>query len=810
MQVRETTLEQLLGGVKQFRVPLFQRPYTWDEENHAQLWSDILAVYESATDRESDTPFKEVPSHFLGSFVLAPHIGSASGLSTFLVVDGQQRLTTLLLALCALRDVAAIEDSQARERISETYLINRWQTDLDRYRLLPARQDRGAFIGAVDDLPGKGGSDAVGSAYRYFIARLADSNGEDEIVDLRLLERVIVAKLAIIDITAQPGDNVHRIFESLNATGVSLTQVDLLRNYLMMLLPTRADAVYSDVWYPMQEDLGSQNLEGLARVDLQRRGLYVRSDDVYRTQQRRLAPYENDETRIEAEIRDLALRAVHYGAILDPEKETDLPVRARLTFLNRWGAQTSHPLIMYLYELREDGNLNNEDLELSLRHLESFLVRRLLSGASRKNLNRIFPQVVRRLRSRADECSIPELLQQELSGERLFWPGDDALKAAMQSEPFYFYGRAAQRRLVLERLEESYGHKEQSDLMNLPLSIEHIMPQTLTDEWRATLRVGDDDPEVIHAELKHTIGNLTLTGYNSELSNKPFERKKQIYDNSHLSLNRDLGGDESWGKTEILGRSADLADRSVEIWGPPATLASSASIGPAWGRLHAAIASIPPGHWTSHADLAELIGVSAATVSSHIEADPALLGAHRVLTPHGTVPEGFRWHDPADTRDVAEVLSEEGIHFSQEGNADPETRLRAEELADSAGILEERLDNDTPDGELDWNDALVARCYSESPDAMKRFLRHLAKHPDQTFTSKEMAEAIGRSNRQLAGVLGAFGRRVRNRYSMASWPFDAQWSDQAEHMFYRMPSEVGAVVISASKRHSVGTGAIES
>jgi len=802
MQVRETTLEELLGGVKQFRVPLFQRPYTWDEENHAQLWRDILAVYESATDQETGTELEDVPSHFLGSFVLAPHTGSASGLTTFLVVDGQQRLTTLLLALCALRDVLAITDLDSRERVSETYLVNRWQKGQSRHKLLPAKQDRESYFAAVDDRPDKGSPDAVGSAYRFFVARLADSHEGNGMIDLGILERVIVSKLTIIDITAQPGDNVHRIFESLNATGVSLTQADLLRNYLMMLLPNRADTVYSEIWYPMQRSLGSQNLEALARVDLQRRGLQVRADDVYRMQQRRLRPFENDEARIEAEIRDLALRAVHYGAILDPTKERNPQVRARLEFLNRWGAQTAHPLIMYLYELRENDGLSDEDLDKALWHLESFLVRRLLTGASRKNLNRIFPQLVRRLQARAAEPNTPEVLREELSGERLYWASDDSLVAAMRSEPFYFYGRSSQRRLVLERLEESYGHKEQAQLTTLPLSIEHIMPQTLTDEWRTAILASGDSPDVVHMELKHTIGNLTLTGYNSELSNKPFERKQQIYEDSHLSLNKDLVGDASWGRSEILARSTELAKRSIEIWGPPAEVASAHRSGPAWGRLHSAMAAIPPGNWTSYGDLAELLGTSAQAVGTHIGSNLALLGSHRVLTSNGSVAEGFRWLDPADDRDPMQVLGDEGLQFSADGRADPEARLDSEELAGIAGILEERLVDDSPEADLEWDDALITRCYLESPPPMQAFMMHMATNPDRTFTSKQMASAIDRTGQQLAGVLGAFGRRVKNRYSMRSWPFDAQWSDDAGHMFYRMPADVSAVVIAAAEHQS--------
>jgi len=793
MQVRETNLEELLGGVKQFRVPLFQRPYTWDEPNHAQLWQDIVGVYEAAQDPDSGQFERDVPSHFLGSFVLAPHAGAASGLSTFVIVDGQQRLTTLMLALCAIRDQAKIDNPDAYDRINETYLVNKWQEGINRYRLLPAKQDRDSFLSTVDDKPTKGSDDAIGFAYRYFAARLAEAEDDGEAFDLELLERVIVSKLVIVDITAQAGDNLHRIFESLNATGVGLTQADLLRNYLMMLLPTRADAVYEEVWFPMQQQLGSDNLEGLARVDLQRRGIQVRADDVYRMQQQRLEPFEADEARIESEIRDLAVRADHYGAILDPERESHLGVRRRLEFLKRWGAQTAHPLIMYLYEVREDGKITSKDLENTLGNLESFLVRRLLTGASRKNLNRIFPQVTKRLLDRPEDAPVSERVREELSGERLYWATDEAIRAAAQTEPFYFYGRALQRRMILEGIEESFQHKEQSQLPDLNLTLEHIMPQTLSDEWRTALEEVGQNPDEVHSELKHTLGNLTLSAYNSELSNKPFERKQQIYGDSHLSLNKDLATGDIWGRDQILRRADELAARVIEIWSSPADVPAAEPIGPSWTRMHAAIAAVPPGYWTSYGDLAELVGTSAQAVGTHIGANLTLLGAHRVLTSSGVPSDGFRWPNPADTRDVRSVLMKEGLAFTAEEAANPDSHLTAEDLAEQAGLLEETPEDETQDEGV-WTAELVIRCYRESPDPMQAFLRHLAMNPDRTYTSPEMAETINRTPRQLAGVLGAFGNRVRNRYSMGTWPFAADWSDEAGGMLYRMPDHVASVI----------------
>lgn len=676
MQVRETTLQELISGMKQFRVPLFQRTYTWTEKDHAQLWRDILSQYELLLPG-SPAPVGTT-GHFIGSFVLAPTPAPAT-LPAFLVVDGQQRLTTLTLALCALREAAAVSDPQAFDRITNQYLINQYGNGEERWKFVPTEQDRKSYFACIEGHHAGVGKNLISAAYRFFEVQLTQPGPDDEAIDLALLERVIIGKLAIVDVTAQPGDNVHRIFESLNATGVGLTQADLLRNYLFMLLPTRDRAVYEEVWLPMQEMLGPENLEGLARVDLRRRGMDVRDDDVYRAQQERLSPMAHDEAKIEAEIRDLALRARHYVCILEPALEEDPGVRRSLEFLARWRATTAHPVVMFLFEKREEGALTEAEVAEALLNIESFLVRRLLVGVSTKNLNRIFVQLATYLRQHADE-PVVETLRYQLSTERKFWASDDDIRAAARSRPFYFYGRAEQRRIVLERLEESYGHKEQAELAKLGLSVEHIMPRGLSVEWVTILTAAGEDPEDVHRELVHTLGNLTLSAYNAELSNKPFERKQQIYGDSHLSLNKALVEHEAWGRSEIEARADELAKRIIAIWPSPVPGVTEPALGFDWSRLHAAVAAIPDGRWTAYADLAALAGTAPQAVGNHIASNPSLPKGWRVLTWDGRISEGFRWLDAEDTRDPRVVLEQEGVIFDECGRADPAQRLSVDEL----------------------------------------------------------------------------------------------------------------------------------
>jgi alkylated DNA nucleotide flippase Atl1 len=671
MHVQETSFAGMVQGQKQFRVPLFQRQYKWTTKDHGQLWSDILDHYELLLAGQAS-------SHFIGSFVLAP-IGqpASADVSTYLVVDGQQRLTTLTLALCAIRDTAAATDPAVVDKYNELYLLNKWQSGLGRYRLIPTQKDRDALFAALDGESGRGGLDTVGSAYRYFRAALSQPGPSGEPLDLERLTSVITQRLVIVDITTGPGDNPHRIFESLNATGVSLTQADLLRNYLFMMLPTRGDYVYQRVWLPLEESLGVEHLEGLARADLQRRGADVTKDDVYRRHQERLDPIAHDEALVEAEVRDLVLRGEHYGRLIRPELEPDTVVRRHLHFLRRWGAQTTYPLLMYMYDLLDRRLCGTEELREVALSIESFLVRRQIAGVPTNQLNRLFVQMLPNLPA---DASVAEAVKHELSTERRYWPTDAQLREAARTRPFYFMGRGHQRKMILERLERTYPHKEFIDLENAPLSIEHIMPQTLSTEWRQHLESLGQDPDEVREKYVHTIGNLTLTGYNTELSNKPLERKREIYEYSHLEMNRGLADLDKWGAEEILARSDELASRAIEIWPSPVAGVAAAERRFDWTHVDAAVAAIPAGRWTSYSDLAELAGTSAVAVGQRMANALDNSFAYRVLGSDGHVSPGFRWTDSAKSLDPRRLLGEEGIIFLPSGEADPSQRLSAEAL----------------------------------------------------------------------------------------------------------------------------------
>jgi alkylated DNA nucleotide flippase Atl1 len=242
--------------------------------------------------------------------------------------------------------------------------------------------------------------------------------------------------------------------------------------------------------------------------------------------------------------------------------------------------------------------------------------------------------------------------------------------------------------LIFRRLEESFDHAEPIDWDASPLSIEHVMPQSLTDEWRDALREAGDDPDIVHEELLHTLGNLTVTAYNGELSNHPFDRKKQILQGSHLELNHRISPEQTWASAQILARADVLADRAAVIWpGPIPGVTESVAEGKDWSMLEAALAAMPAGNWTSYSDLAQLVASHQVPVGQHLANTKGILHAYRVLKSDGAVSSEFRWLDPGDTRDVRDVLREEGIRFDNAGLADQTQRLRADDLAALTGEI---------------------------------------------------------------------------------------------------------------------------
>ncbi|MEV4712844.1 DUF262 domain-containing protein [Micromonospora sp. NPDC049374] len=700
----ETTLRELLEGAKQYRVPLYQRTYSWTEAQLERLWDDIRKL---AEERVEDPHL----THFIGSLVLAPSPTHGPSVSEFLVVDGQQRLTTLSILLCAIRDHRARhEGPDHRDRIDQEYLINKFKP-AHRLKLVPTQADRAAYEACLEATPQAGGSDKVGAAYRFFAAQLAAVDDPDDPMDIERIEDAVISGMALVSVVAQAGDNVYRIFESLNNTGLKLTQADLLRNYLFMRLPNRGEAVYGSLWLPLQKQLDSGDLEQLFWLDLVHRHPEVKQTDTYTGQQTRLNGLHT-EAEIEAEVRRFCRLGTLLRIILHPGEEGDPEVRRRLTRLNAWDTTTVYPLLLHLLDRREQGTASSEQVASAMLYVESFFVRRLLIGRATANINRILLRIVTDM---PGDLPVDEAVRAYLSVGRKYYATDASVREAVRNIPFYLNGRATQRKLVLQWLEASYGSKE--PVASESLTIEHVLPQSPTTEWRTMLSEdlqGEESVAEVHEGLVHTLGNLTLTGYNAELSNSSFLVKRTQLGKSGISLSRDIAAQKRWGRPEIYARAAELAERIVACWPGPIEEAGNRSEVP-WDVMNKALAALPAGSWTAYGDVAALIGSHAVPVGARLANHPAP-NAHRVLQAEGIPSPNFRWLDPSRTEDPRDLLRAEGVEFDKHGRAIQAQRFGVEELAQLAGMPQQEASGQPLRPRSRRNDSLDDRFVEQLTD----------------------------------------------------------------------------------------------
>jgi uncharacterized protein with ParB-like and HNH nuclease domain len=550
MEASPSQIIQFFNGFKQSVIPLFQRPYEWKESNWETLWDDVLERYEAATES----------SHFMGAIVTMPSRSVPVGVAKHLIIDGQQRLTTLTLLLCAIRDELSADARVERTRIQNHYLTNDGYEGWDYFKVLPTQDDREGFKALVDSAESPSLDTPMQRAYRYFRQKIKDGDSDGNPIDVSQLLGTMERKLITVNINLSETEDPYLIFESLNAKGSPLTQADLVRNYFLMRFPmTTQEHIYRDLWLPMQRRLGD-NLTEFMRHYLMRDGEEVLKDDVYSQLKKRVQELSQD--GVKSALEDMHRVSEYYLKLINPAEERDPSIRESLSQLLKWEVTTSYPLLLKLYEIYTCGNLDKDEMYQCLKSVESFVVRRWVCAIPTNQLKRIFLQAAKSFTATNTLAWLRDNLSSGPAGRR--WPHDEEFKQAWQHYKVYSASRRC--KLILDALERSYGHKEPAVLDDA--SIEHVMPQTLTDKWRTVIAV-DGDPAKIHDTLVDTIGNLTITAYNPELSNLPFEEKKKIYAASHYSLNGYFSQCPSWGSKQIEDRANELWERAKELWSAP-------------------------------------------------------------------------------------------------------------------------------------------------------------------------------------------------------------------------------------------------
>lgn len=553
MKADGVRVQTLLGSKVQYRVPLFQRTYNWQEEQWDQLWDDITEVY----------MMEEPRPHFIGAVVTQPIPDAPEKAAKHLLIDGQQRLTTLCILLTAIREKAVEDQNQnLADEINNTCLTNKMYnpTDDELVKLRPTQRDRGVFHVLVSGgRPTNTGNSNIHKAFRYFRKALDEGDPQKSPFDLPKLKARITAYLDLVSISLEANDSAHKIFESLNNTGLRLGASDLIRNYIFMHIPMEdeAQATYDRHWMPMQ-DLLDTKLDGFFWRYLMMDGSLPRVDETYEElckRNKELSP-----SKAVNLLENLSQYATYYSRILaDSEGSVD-EFHVQAGRLRVWDMNVAYSFILKSMAWEAERKISLNQAIAAMRAIESYVIRRAICIVPTNRLRRVFAGMCNSVTA---ENYIEDVHKHLLSND---WPSDDRFQEMFIEYPLYAWAKTAGRvKLVLESLDRSFGEKERP-IIDENITIEHVMPQTLTPEWERML---GDQAQEIHEKWLHTPGNLTLTAYNPELGNSPFDRKKEILTVSKFALSDAIVSCSMWDDNSIKTRGQSLAERAVRIWARP-------------------------------------------------------------------------------------------------------------------------------------------------------------------------------------------------------------------------------------------------
>ncbi|GAA8806417.1 DUF262 and DUF1524 domain-containing protein [Helicobacter pylori] len=546
MEANATTLLNFIkdNQKNQLIIPIYQRLYSWEKEQCKQLWDDIIKI--GGNDK--------MDGHFIGSILYVLDRITHSN-NALLIIDGQQRLTTITLLLTALRDY--LSDEVKRKEIENRYLINSDKDGDKKFRLILSESDKDTLLSLIDKdrrKPSEPSSKIVEN-FKLFEEWVSKNTDKLETIFKGL------DKLMIVEIALEKGkDDSQLIFESMNSKGIELTQTDLIRNYIVMETEIeKQEGFYNKYWRAMEEKF-KQDKKWFDRFV--RHYLTIKTREIPNINKVYVAlkNYRQKEgIGIEDLLKDLQKYCEYFCQIVF-KKEANKDLNKALGFLVDLEMDVIYPLLLELYSDYSDGVLSKQDFIPIIALIESYLCRRAVCGLGTNSLNKVFPSFTKHIQKDEYFKSLKAHFGSLTNNQR--FPNNDEFKNLFITIDFYKFKK---NKYFLERL--NFDTKEPVDTQKC--NIEHIMPQTLTPEWQRDL---GENFQAIHEKYLHTIGNLTLTGYNYEYSNKPFQEKRDMengFKQSSLKLNQGLRKLKSFGEEEIKKRANYLADLALEIWTYP-------------------------------------------------------------------------------------------------------------------------------------------------------------------------------------------------------------------------------------------------
>lgn len=563
MDARKGNIFEILNGNKQFLIPVYQRYYSWDIEQCRRLWNDIV-----------DMQKRNKAGHFVGSIVNIAEQAMPTGVQKYMIIDGQQRMTTLTLLLLALRDYAIQhpEDTTINSRrIDNMLLKNEYEVGDERYKLLLTETDRDILIRLVESKPIPDGTKSrLIDNYKFFSGKIADR----DLQPAEIYESI--GKLQIVNITLdRTMDDAQAIFESLNSTGKELSESDLIRNYVLMgLEPSEQTYVYEHLWRPMEQLFvyGTQDsvMDSFFRHYLTMKLTRIpKQGRVY--EEFKLYHLNCEFATIRELCQDLLNYAKFYTDIVF-KRSNNAELKRLYEDIVDLRMEVSYPFLLKVHNDCAEGTITEDNLKEILRLCISYVLRRSICDIPTNSMNKTFATLRNSIRPDDYMNSVKAFFV--LQDTYKEFPDNDKFMAAFMSRDIYTM-RA--RNYILSRL-ENFGNKAPIIIENY--TIEHIMPQntSLSPEWQHDLGVNWKE---IQKTYIHTIGNLTLTAYNSEMSDRPFMDKMNMpggFKESALRLNAYLVKLTEWNEDHIKERAQQLAAKAVQIWPYPSL--SNAELAP--------------------------------------------------------------------------------------------------------------------------------------------------------------------------------------------------------------------------------------
>lgn len=565
MKATEANLLKFLRKSPQFVIPIYQRNYSWTAAQCRQLWADLMRAGRD----------EKVNAHFIGSIVYVERgLSSVTSQEALLVIDGQQRLTTCTLLIAALakhfeaQGLGEMLEAFSNKKLRNYYLLNPDEEGERHFKLILSETDKETLLAILQNAPmPTETSSRICENYSLFQELVSSHHGELSAICQGL------AKLVIVDVSLDRAhDNPQLIFESMNSTGLELSQADLIRNYILMgLEPKLQTDLYKTYWRPMERAFGQAAY--VVHFDaFMRHYLTAKTGEIPNVREVYTA-FKTFARTVKGDTRDL-VADIHayasYYCAMALQSETDVALKQAFHDLRELKVDVAYPFLLDVYHDYREGRLTSDEVLQIVRLVESYVFRRAICAIPTNSLNKTFAGMSRTLKKDRYLESVQAAFLMLPSYRR--FPSDNEFQREIKVRDLYNF---RSRSYWLRRL-ENHGRKER--VMVEDYTIEHILPQNeaLTKDWQAEL--GPDWKRIQQTWL-HTLGNLTLTGYNSEYSDRPFAYKRDVvtdkdgnlvgFAHSPLKLNLGLGKVAAWDETAIKVRADRLAADAAKVWSSP-------------------------------------------------------------------------------------------------------------------------------------------------------------------------------------------------------------------------------------------------